>query len=60
MACRNVYAVYKGDEFLDIGTVKELAKKLNVKIRTIYYWSSPANKKRIKKKGKLAIKIEED
>jgi hypothetical protein len=31
------YAVYKGEEILGIGTVDELAKKLNVKRKTIFF-----------------------
>lgn len=23
----NIYAIYKGDEFIDLGTIKELSKK---------------------------------
>ena len=42
------YAVYKGDEFLDIGTAKELASKMNVKVETIKFWSTPTYHKRIK------------
>lgn len=53
------YAVYKGEEFLDIGTAKELAEKFNVKEDTIYYWASPANKKRVGKNGKVAVKLNE-
>lgn len=48
-----------GDEFLDIGTVEELAKKFNVKKETITYWASPANVKRAGKNGKVAVKLDE-
>jgi transposase len=60
------YAVYKGDELLEIGTRRELAKKFNVSIETVQFWSSPANKRRLasrkggKSQGKLAIRIEDD
>lgn len=26
----NTYAIYKGDEFIDLGTIKELSKKHNI------------------------------
>lgn len=63
-----IYAVYKGEEFLCEGTSKECAEKLNVKIDTIHYWNSKANKKRIASKRingenrqcKMAFVIEED
>ena len=41
-----VYAIYKGDEFQDVGTLKELSSKLHLKENTILFYSSPANKKR--------------
>ena len=31
------YALYKGDTFIDLGTIKELAKKLGVNERTVQY-----------------------
>lgn len=30
-----------GDKFLDMGTAEELAKKFNVKRKTVYFWASP-------------------
>ena len=42
------YAIYKGEECLAIGTIKELAKKLKVKERTIYFYTTPTYKKRVK------------
>ena len=62
------YAVYKGDEFICIGTRKELAKKFNVSINTVQFWNTPANKRRIEKRkgrkggnsqGILTIKIDD-
>lgn len=59
------YAVYKGDELLCFGTVEEIANKLNVQKKTIWFWSSPANQKRLASRkggnsnGKLAVKIED-
>ena len=44
-----VYAMYKGEECLGIGTLEELAKELNVKYRTIAFYLTPTYKKRIKK-----------
>lgn len=40
------YALYKGDELLGIGTLKELAEKNGVKPSTIYFYISPSYKKR--------------
>ena len=60
------YAVYKGDEFICIGTKQELAKRFNVSINTVRFWSSSANHRRIARRkggnsqGKLAIRIEDE
>ena len=56
----NIYAIYKGDEIIAMGTRKELSELLKVKIRTINYWASPANYKRDKGKRKIAIKVDEE
>lgn len=55
------YAVYKGDELLGIGNVDQLAKMLNKSPKTIYFWSSPSQRKR-NKPGKelVAINIDKD
>lgn len=42
------YALYKGEECLAIGTIKEIAKQLKVKERTIYFYTTPTYKKRVK------------
>jgi hypothetical protein len=64
---QNVYAVYKGDEFLDLGTAKELAERMGVKPATILFMTYPSYQKQLAKRkesyGKgymIVIKIEED
>ena len=54
------YAIYKGEEIIDIGTVKELASKHNVSINTIYFLSSPANHRRNKGNKKIAIVVNDE
>lgn len=49
------YALYKGDEFIDLGTVRELAKKYNVTEEYIRFISSPAHKKRRRRKSNLCL-----
>ena len=41
-----------GDKFICVGTAKEIAKKLNIKPRTVWWLTSPANKRRLESKGK--------
>ena len=55
-----MYALYHGDEILAIGTIKELAKYLGVRERTIKFYSTPTYKKRVKDNAYLVIRIEGD
>lgn len=54
------YAIYKGDTYQAQGTAVELAKELNVKVDTILFYASPANKKRDKGNRLIAIRLEDD
>lgn len=64
MARQKIFALYKGDEFIDVGTVKELAKKRNVKPESIRYLSTPAYERKIanrkNSKALIAIKMEDE
>ena len=40
------YSLYKGDKELAFGTIREIAKKMGVKYRTIYFYTTPTYKKR--------------
>lgn len=42
------YALYKKEECLAIGTIKEIAEKMKVKVRTIYFYTMPTYKRRCK------------
>lgn len=56
----NEYALYKGDELLDVGTLQYLAKKFNVKIETLLFYQTPTQKKRTSEnKGRRLIRLEE-
>lgn len=55
----NIYALYKGDEFIDLGTKEYLANLLKVKVKTILFYSSPTYKKRTKENGYVVIRIED-
>lgn len=53
------YALYKGEECLAIGTIKEIAKQMKVKYRTIYFYTMPIYKRRCKngKNRRVMVKI---
>lgn len=57
----NIYAIYKGDKFIDLGTIKELSKKHNISEKTLYFYTMPSYKKRLNYKSNriIVIKVEE-
>ena len=64
---RWVYALYKGDECLAIGTKAEISKQMGVKKNTLDYYRTKAYKKRVesrKNKHKVGyrtlIRIDDD
>jgi len=56
-----IYALYKGDKFIDLGTTRYLAKKLGLQERTIKFYGTELHKKRTKSDDVfLLIEVEED
>lgn len=59
----SIYALYKGEEILAIGTVFEISKKMGVQIDTILYYKTNAYKRKIEKRNKnthrILIKLED-
>lgn len=54
-----MYALYKGDTFIDLGTKEYLAQKLKVKKSSIEFYMTPTHRKRTGDNGWIVIKIEE-
>lgn len=54
-----VIAVYRGDEFITVGTYKEVAEELKTTYATLQNLKSRAKKGLTKDKGLLIIEIEE-
>lgn len=53
---RKKYAMYKGDTFLDMGTLLQLSLRRNVKLRTIQFYLTPTYQKRRKdSKNSIAL-----
>lgn len=44
------YAVYRGDEFLLVGTCAEIARYLDTQIKNVYWYTSPAHRRRAEKR----------
>ncbi len=53
------YALYKGEKLVEIGTKKELAELLKVRVETISFYTTPTHRKR-SKNGYSVVKIEEE
>lgn len=56
------YALYRGDDFVDIGTADQLAGKLGCKAETIRFYAAPSYRARLKEGSKslIAVRIEEE
>ena len=57
-----IYAIYKGDQFIDVGTMKELSKRQHKSIKTLHFYASKAYRRREDPKGNnhyIVIKVEE-
>jgi predicted transcriptional regulator len=46
-----IYAMYKGEEMLAVGTIREIAEKMGVTIATVRFQATPAYRKRVKAGG---------
>ncbi|MBY7009540.1 hypothetical protein FDB15_08175 [Clostridium botulinum] len=60
-----MYALYKGEECLGIGSIQELAKQFNVQLRTIQFYGTDAYKRKLEKRknsnnAKLLVPIDEE
>lgn len=54
------YVVYKGDEFIALGTLEELSKLLNVKMESLRWLSTPSAIKRSQNKRIEVYLIEDE
>lgn len=54
---KKVYALYKGEKLLEIGTIEEIAKKQNTTEATIRYYGSTTYLKKQKKSKDYNYKI---
>lgn len=54
------YALYEGDEFLIVGTLDEIAEKMNIKKKSLICYGSPSRIEKHGGRGRILIKIEEE
>ncbi len=57
-----VYAMYKGEDCLAIGTIDEICEKMKIKKSTFHFYRTSARMKRVKNKNKsrMVIRIDND
>lgn len=58
MAYKKEYALYKGDTFLAMGTIKEIAEKMGKTENALRFYHTPAYKRRNYKNGYILINVE--
>lgn len=59
MSKQSLFALYRGDEFIDVGTARELSEKHSISTQSIYWMATPANHKRDRGNRLLAIRLED-
>lgn len=58
---QGIYAIYRGDKFIDVGTLKELSVRNNIVISTLRFEASPTYAERTSYEDSLRVyRIEED
>lgn len=56
-----LFAVYRGDSFVAVGTLQELSKELGIKVKTLKWKSTPSGHKRGTYDKTLRVyKVEDD
>ncbi|MBS4200294.1 hypothetical protein KHA93_11695 [Bacillus sp. FJAT-49732] len=55
MKKEKIYGIYRGDEFVTVGTLKECAEHLGVKENTIRFMTTPSYAKRRKDDGNSLV-----
>lgn len=57
---RITHALYKGDKFIAVGSLNDLADLLGVKYESVIYMMSPSHRKRCKRgNAMIVIKLED-
>ena len=55
-----IYALYKGDEFVFLGTMQEISKKLNINMSNLYKIKNRTKLGLVKEKGMVLFEVEGD
>lgn len=62
MSKKALYAAYRGDDLVGIGTARELAEKMGITWSTFHYYASPSHLKRTagSKRAARVVRIDGD
>lgn len=52
--------MYKGDRFIDVGTIPEMAVRQHVKEKTLHFYATNIHRKRVSERGLIVVRLEED
>lgn len=52
-----IYALYKGEELLAMGTAKEIATQMKVKVDTVLFYQQAVYKRRTSENARRLVKI---
>ena len=58
----NVFALYRGDTFVDVGTLDELAARTGIKKDSLRFYATSVHRRRMKNPDKclVCVRLEED
>lgn len=45
-----IYAMYKGEECLSIGTIYQIAKEFNIHVKSVQYYLTPSYKRKVQRR----------
>ncbi|GAJ26174.1 hypothetical protein JCM15457_1087 [Liquorilactobacillus sucicola DSM 21376 = JCM 15457] len=51
----SIYAIYRGDSFIDVGTLHELARRNKITVGTLLFKASPTYAQRTKYEGTVRV-----
>ena len=60
MGCKYEYAVYKGDDFMDVGDMNYLSRSLGIPVRVLRWYSTPTWRRRSGGRGIQVFRLEDD
>ena len=54
------WALYKGDDLLDMGTAKEIAGRRGIKVESLWFLKRPARIKRVSESALALVRVDDE